>query len=121
MEQKSAYLALFVDASFAGCANFSPQLGFILTRIDRDGIANVIQYSSTKSRRVARKVLREELLAMMHGFDIACTIALSVQEVYGHNILVRIYGDLKCPNDDVVTLGPTTEKRMLIELSILRE
>ena len=121
LDQESTYLALFVDASFAGNADFSSQLWFILTLMDKDGKANVIHYSSTKSRRVARSVLSAELLAMMHDFDITSTISLSVQEIYGRNIPVRIYTDSKCLYDNVVTLGSTTEKRMLIDLSILRE
>ncbi len=52
-----------------------PTLSFRLTTrvfivlMDGSGLANIVQYGSTKSIRVTRSVFSAEFYAMIHGFD----------------------------------------------------
>lgn len=43
----------FADASFASDAEFTSRLGFVISIVDASDIAEIVQYSSSKSKRVA--------------------------------------------------------------------
>lgn len=58
----------FTDSSFANNEDLSSQIGFIIILAD-DINCNLIQWSSTKCKRVTRSVLASELYAMVAGFD----------------------------------------------------
>ena len=116
-------MAVFVDAAFANNTDLSSQLGYIATLMDDEGTANIIHYSSQKAKRVTRSALAAELYAMMSGFDTAGALkhALDQMELSGRTISMVIYTDSRSLYDCLVSLNTITEKRLLIDLAILRQ
>lgn len=114
-------LMVFADASFASNEDGTSQLGFIITMTDKDGLSNILHYSSIKSRRVTRSVLAAELYAMSHAFDIASTLKLTLSEIYGRKISMVMCTDSKSLFHLLVGITPPTEKRLLRDLKGLRE
>eukprot|EP00171_Calliarthron_tuberculosum_P004960 IDg4960t1 len=121
LDVSTAYIAVFVDASFASNRDYSSQLGFLIALVDSNGFANIIHYASVKSKRVTRSVLAAELYAMVHGYDSAATLQLSLSAIFRRRLAVRIYTDSRSLYDSVTRLSSTREKRLLIDLSLLRE
>lgn len=117
----SVHMAVFIDASFAGNSDHTSQLGFVICLVDQNNAANLIHYGSSKSKRVTRSVLSVELYAMVYGFDNCSVIHHSLQEFLGRKIDFKMYTDSKSLFDSLVSLNPTTEKRLLIDLTLLRQ
>lgn len=117
----SMYLALFVDASFAGNKDLTSQLGFILCLMDGKNKCNIVHYGSSKSKRVTRSVLSAELYSMSYGFDSTSLIRHTLELFLGRTIKLKLLTDSKCLFDALTSLNTTTEKRLLIDLNILRQ
>ncbi len=101
LDIKTLYFAVFVDSSFANNPDFSSQLGYVLCLMDADNNANIVHYSSLKSKRITRSVLAAELYAMVHGFDHGCTILDTIRKFIGNPVPLRIYTDSKCLFDSL--------------------
>lgn len=86
-------LAVFVNAGFATNKEPSSQLGFLIVLMSCRRKCNIIHYGGVKSKRVTRSVLEAELFAMTHGFDIAYTICLAVNDIYGKIVPMKFYAD----------------------------
>ena len=137
--KKPLHMAVFVDAAFANNRDLSSQLGFIVTLMDSEGAANIIHYSSQKSKRMNRSALAAELYAMMNGFDTAAALKVSLDQLEVNNgaaakrypvsannppkgaVPMVIYTDSRSLYDSLVSLNTTTEKRLLIDLHLLRQ
>ena len=117
----SIVMAVFVDAGFGANLDSSSQLGFIITLMDKDANANVVHYGSLKSKRVTRSVLAAELFAMVHGFDISSTIRLTFNSMLDQVIPLHVYTDSRSLYDCLTRINQTTEKRLLIDLRMLRQ
>ena len=121
------HLAVFVDAAFANNKDHSSQLGFIIALMDDTSAANIIHYSSQKSKRITRSALAAELYAMMNGFDTAAALKVAIDgmlgtgEKDGAGVPMVIYTDSRSLYDALVSLNTTTEKRLLIDLHLLRQ
>lgn len=114
-------LSVFSYASFAANPDSSSQLAYVITLSDDTGRANILHYSSTKSRRVTRSVLSSELFAAVHAFDYASTIRTTLCDVFDQNVPLTLYTDSKCLFDGIMGFNATSEKRLLIDLRMLRE
>lgn len=121
VDQKSLRLAVFSDASFASNQDLSSQLGYIIAIADNHGNANIIHYQSIKSKRVTKSVLASELFAAVHAFDVASTLRVTLNNIFDRSIPLVLYTDSKSLFDSIVGMNSTTEKRLLIDLSLLRE
>lgn len=67
----SIVIIVYVDAGFAANPNFSSQLGFLVTEMEKHGKLNIVHYGSIKFKRITRSILSTALFAMVHGFDIS--------------------------------------------------
>ena len=112
-----------VDAAFATNPDKSSQLGIlVLVRDTKSKAANVLHYASSKSKRVAKSVLAAELFAMIDGFDAGFSIRKTLENITGQeNMALSLFTDSKSLYGLVVTLAQTTEKRLQIDLEMLRE
>ena len=119
------HMAVFVDAAFANNRDLSSQLGYITALMDDLGTANIIHYSSQKSKRITRSALAAELYAMVHGFDNAAALKAALDGMEVSNceagIPMVVYTDSRSLYDSLVSLNTTTEKRLLIDLHLLRQ
>ena len=57
LDLKTLKLLVITDASFANNKDLSSQIGYVIVLADGKDNANVIQWSSTKCKRVTRSVL----------------------------------------------------------------
>ena len=121
LDHSTLNIAVFVDASFANNPDLTSQLGFVVTLMDSTGSANIIHYGSSKSKRVTRSALAAELYALAHGFDIASALGTSIAEIFSRKIPLVLYTDSRSLYDSLVSLNSTSEKRLLIDLHIIRQ
>lgn len=89
--------------------------------MDRNNHANIIHYGSVKCQRITRSALASERYAMVYGFDQSFVLHKAIGEFLGHNLPLRLYTDSQSLFESLTTLNTTSEKRLLIDLSMLRE
>ena len=114
-------VAAFVDGSFADNADLSSQLGLVVALMDENDAANIIHYTTGKAKRVTRSVLAAELYAMAGGFDAASSMRPTIAEIMGKKVPLTIYTDSKSLFDATTTINTVTEKRLLIDLQVIRQ
>jgi hypothetical protein len=60
----------------------STMIGYVIVLADGYNNCNLIHWSSIKCRRVTRSVIASELYAMGHGFDYACVLKHTLDNIY---------------------------------------
>ncbi len=85
------------------------------------GNSNIIHYVSIKSKTVCWSVLGAKLLAMIEGFNIGDAIRYVISEMTGEDIPFALYTDSQSFYHFAVSLTRTRERRMQLDLQILRE
>lgn len=73
---------MFSDASFASDADMTSQLGYVTKLVDAPGKANVLHYSSVKSKPVTRCVLSAKMFAARNAFVYARTLRETLNEIF---------------------------------------
>ena len=58
---------------------------------------------------------------MVAGFDLASIMNVTIADILGFAIPLVLYTDSKSLYDALSTINPTTEKRLLIDLQVLRQ
>ena len=85
---------------------------------------NLIYYSSTKSKRVTRSILASEIYSIVGGINIAIIINITIKiitEQLGFlYILIIICTNLYLLYEYLVKLSTTKEKRLMINIIVLR-
>ena len=115
-------VAVCIDAAFATNPDKSSQLGTIVML--RDPVsedANIVHYTSKKSKRVCKSVLAAELFAMVDGFDLSYVIRHSLEKILKRQVALSVYTDSHSLYGLCISLSQTTERRLLIDLALLRE
>ena len=85
-------------------------------------LVNVVHCSSTKSKRICKSVLTAKLFALVDGYDAAAAIRDTIQKSTGlSNIELVLYTDSKSLNGLCISLSPTTERRLQIDLALIRQ
>lgn len=83
---------------------------------------NILHFSSTKSRRVTRSDLAAEIFfPAEQGFDYGSMIREKHNDVYGRILQLDLWVNDKCLWDAVTGIKTTADKRLLIELSTIRD
>ena len=132
LDLPTSKLFVFVDGSFANNQDLSSQIGFIIVlgnEEERNGSfvlnGNIVGYSSTKCKRVTRAVLASELYSMVAGADMAIslstTYAMICRQFNINNFPVVIYTDSFSLYEYLVKLRTTKEKRLMINIIVLRQ
>ena len=122
-------LVVFTDAAFANNRDGSSQIGFVLVLTDGK-LADIVHWSSVKCRRITRSILAAELFAVMLGFD-ASAVIRSTLELFGNKkgegpmgtgkIPLILATDPKSLYECLIKLGTTTEKRLMVDVMLLRQ
>lgn len=89
--------------------------------MDKDMKSNIIHYGSIKSKRVARSVLAAEMFIMVQGLDACSAMRLALNDIFSTPIPLKIYTDSHSLFDCLTNINRTTEKRLLIDLFMLRK
>lgn len=82
LDPQTLRLIVFTDSSFANNADHTSQIGFVILLADAHNRCNLIQRSSVKCKRITRSVLASELYAMVNGFDAACVIKHTIDNIF---------------------------------------
>lgn len=88
-----------------------------------DGSINcdIIRYSSSKSRRILRSASPAKLFLLANVFDIASTMRLPVNDISDSQVPSKLFTESRSLYVGIVALNLTTEKRLIINLCLLRQ
>ena len=121
LDMKTTTIVGYSDASFAGNSDHSSQLGMVIVLKDNKGRASFVHYGSWKCRRVTRSILAAEVHAFAACLDYCITLAHDLKQMLGRDLKVALMTDSKSLFDTVTKLTATLEKRLLINISSIRE
>lgn len=112
-----------IDSAFAVNYEKSSQLDIlVMIRNTKNGDVNVVHYASTKSKLVCKSVLAAGLFALVDGYDAGYAIRDTVRRLYGkEGIPLVIYTDSHTLYGLCIALLSTTERRLQIDLAMIRE
>ena len=93
--------------------------------MNNSGAVNILNYSNIKSKRIIRNALAAELYVMVNGFDSAAALKAALNGMGIINgaagIPMVIYTDSRNLYNSLVLLNTITEKRLFIDLHLLRQ
>jgi Reverse transcriptase (RNA-dependent DNA polymerase) len=121
LDISSLRICVYCDASFANNDDMSSQMGYIVFLTDGNNRCAPLSYKSVKCKRVTRSVLAAEAIAFAEGFDQGFTIKNDLHELLGIYVPLTILTDSKTLFDVITKASYTREKRILIDLSCVRE
>ena len=114
---------LHTDSSFGNATGGCSQLGYTVSLADGEK-ANLVDWQSSKSKRVSRSVMGAELLALAHGFDRALAVRHMVAEILGRDpqaIPIWSFVDSKTLFDLITRMSVPMERRLTIDAYQLQE
>lgn len=114
-------ILVFSDGSFSGNNDRSSQVGYIIMLADNENNGNIIDYSSTKSRRVVRSVLGAETFGMADACDAAIVIQHDMKKILKRTFKIKLLTDSETLFNVVIRNASTTERRLMIDIKAARE
>ncbi len=121
LDKESLIIRGYSDASFTSNADLTSQLWMIILLSDATGNSTTVHYACCKSRRVTRYVLAAEVYAFSACYDYAYTFAHDLSIILGKTVPVQLFTDSKSIFDIITKLSTVSEKRLLIDISALRQ
>lgn len=121
LSSDSLQLIVCSDAAFSTNKSHNLQLCCILMRTDDSEKCSVIHYSSAKARRVARSVLGSEIQAFTDEFDHAYTFKYDLEAMTRKHIPMKMLTDSKCLFDVTTKSSFTKERRLLIDIAVVKD
>lgn len=121
LDLESVELCVYSDASFANCPDFRSQLGYVVFMRDKHDCCSLISWASNRSKRVTRSVLAAELFALSHAYDVGFGLRHTLSSLLGREVPLKIYTDSKTLFQSVTNLTSMSEKRLLIDIAVLRD
>ena len=118
-------IVVYSDASYANLPDGGSQGGHLVFLSDANGFCCPLAWHSTRIRRVVRSTLAAETLALVDGLETAFLMAKTVGEIISckRESMIPIYckTDNKSLFDAVQTLKVISDKRLRVEMSMIRE
>ena len=121
LDTSSVRICGFSDAAFANNRDLTSQLGMVILLCDKQSNCALIHYSSWKCSRVTRSVLAAETYAFAACFDFAYALQKDLHHILGFRSPIIMYTDSMSLFDTITRLTNLTEKRLLIDVTVLRE
>lgn len=113
---------MYTDAAFwSNLDHTSPQLGYLALLGEATGKGNVLNYSSSKSKRVARSLLGFEVFAFADRINCAFCIKKDLEEFLNRSALLEVLTVSKCLFAVITRSSPCREKRLLIDIAVVQE
>ncbi len=111
---------IFIDSSFVNNSDLSSQIDYVICLADATH-ANVLHWSSIKCKKMTRFVLTIELFAMIHDFDVDSMLKATLTKMLDVVVSLILATNSKSLYDCLVRLRTTIEKRLMIDVMILRQ
>ncbi len=121
LNQASLQLVIFSDSFFANNRDLSSQIDYVICLIDSINTTNILHWFSIKCKRITRSVLAIEFFAMIHDFDVDSILKAISTKMLDTFILLIFVIDSKSLYDCLVRLEITVEKRLMMNVMILRQ
>ena len=121
LDPSSLRMRVYTDASYADNKDGSSQLGYAIYLCDGSGKAQLIAWSSHKSRRVTRSVLGSETMALADGFDAGYAIRHDLERMTRRKIPISMFTDSLSLFDVVTKATITTERRLMIDIAGVKQ
>ncbi len=119
LNQSTLRLVVFIDSSFVNNSDLFSQIDYVICLAD-DIHANILHWFSIKCKRMTRNVLAVELFAMIHDFDVDSVLKSILIKMLVIDISLILIIDSKFLYDCLIRLDITIEKRLMINVMILR-
>jgi hypothetical protein len=120
LDVETLRLQVYSDASYANNRDLSSQLGYIVFLAEAKNNCQPLLFSSHKSRRVTRSVLGSEL-ALADGFDVAYIFKHDIQRMAKRNVPITIFRESLSLFDVITKATVTTERRLMIDLEVVKD
>lgn len=119
---ESLSLLVHCDSSWNNLQNGGSQGAYVILLKDNNNRISPVEWSSTKIRRVARSTVTAETLAMLDASDAAFFLSKMVLEILDLSMLdIHIMTDNKSLFDNIHSSKATSEKRLIVDMSAIRE
>jgi hypothetical protein len=120
LNQSTLRLMIFTNSSFVNNNDLSRQIDYVICLADATH-ANIIHWFSIKCKRMTRNVLAVELFVMIHDFDVDSILKSTLIKMLVIDIFLILITDSKFLYDCLIRLNITIEKRLMIDVMILRQ
>jgi hypothetical protein len=121
LNQSFLQLVIFSDSFFANNRDLFSQIDYVICLADSINTTNILHWFSIKCKRVTRSVLTIELYAMIHDFDVDSVLKAILTKMLDIFILLILVIDSKFLYNCLVRLEITVEKRLMMNVMILRQ
>ena len=122
LDQTSLSMAVFNDASFGNLIDGGSQGGFIVFLVDMYGNSNPLIWSSKRIKRVVKSTLGAETISLVEAAENAFLLARFIEEIIPNiQLTIRCFTDSKGLYDAVNTTNSISDKRLRIEMAVVRE
>lgn len=121
---ENSRLVVFADASLGNLEGGGSQGAYTIFIADEDNNCALLSWNSTRIKRVARSVLAAETMALSEGVDRAQMINHSISQLifeHGKKLTIECLTDSRSLFQSIGTSHTLVEKRLLIDISSLRE
>ena len=121
---ENSKLVVYSDASFGNLDLGGSQGAYVIFIVNQQNNAALIAWKSHRIKRIVRSTLAAETLALSDAVDFAYMINIMISKlVFSENVKLNIECrvDSRSLVDSVKTTHTVTEKRLLIDLSALRQ
>ena len=109
------------DASYATLPGGASQGAYIMFLKGTNGKYAPIAWKSNKIRRIVKSTLAAESLAMQEGADHSYVIMALIKEITGKDLKLTMRTDSDSLQKNLLTTNKLTEKRLNMDLMIIRE
>eukprot|EP00171_Calliarthron_tuberculosum_P001031 IDg1031t1 len=121
LDKDTLSLKVYSDSSYANNPDGTSQLGYIIFLTDSSGKCQPLYWSSKKAKRVTRSVLASETMAFADAFDTAFILKHDLQRMINQSIPIIMITDSLSLFDVITKVSITAEKRLMIDLKIVRQ
>lgn len=119
--QDTLHLRVYADASFSSNEDLSLQLGYNILLCDSTGRCHMLDFTGEKVKRVVRSVMACELFAFIEALDASVSLVADLKNMLEKKVPLHMFIDSK-QVFDVVTHGKRPgERRLAIDISVLRD
>jgi hypothetical protein len=121
LNQSILRLVIFIDSSFVINSDLFSHSEYVICLVN-DTHANILHWSSMKCKWVTSNVLAIELFAMIHEFDVDLILKSILIKMLDITLIsLTLITDSKFLYDCLIRLSITIEKRLIINVMILRQ